>query len=153
MKEIDKNIKILQSILYDPISNILLNHCNLTRIQFETLVIDTIIENTVSLDDSYENKKKFRLKNISRGSFRRTLQQARKNIISSIFTILLLYYIGYFEKVPLDDYLIISEQLKKYIEIINSLDSKEKDKIIFNLEKELLEGIRKLSEPKYLKKL
>lgn len=144
---------MLQSILYDPIANILLKYCNLTRIQFETILIDTIIENTVFTDVSYDNKKNFRLKKISRGSFRRTLQQARKNIISAVFTILLLYYIGFFEKVPLDDYLIISEQLKKYVEIINSSDSKDKKKIIFNLENELLEGIKRLSEPKSLKKL
>ncbi|MBS7619228.1 hypothetical protein KEJ21_01075 [Candidatus Bathyarchaeota archaeon] len=153
MGEINNNIKMLQSILHDPIANILLKYCNLTRIQFETILIDTIIENTVFMDFSYDNKKNFRLKKISRGSFRRTLQQARKNIISAVFTILLLYYIGFFEKVPLDDYLIISEQLKKYVEIINSSDSKDKDKIIFNLENELLEGIKRLSEPKSLKKL
>lgn len=153
MEADNKPIKMLQSILSDPLSNILLKYCNLTRTQFETLLIDVITENTELTNIRYENKKDLRSKKISRGSFSRTLQQARRNVISSIFTILLLYYIGFFENIPFEDYLLISEQLKKYVEIINSSNSKDKNKIIFNLENELFEGIKKLSEPKSLKRL
>ncbi|MGQ9680021.1 MAG: hypothetical protein ACUVV4_04570 [Candidatus Bathyarchaeia archaeon] len=151
MENADKTRKALENILNDPISNILLKYSNLTKIQFETLIIDLITENPDIFNITYEDKRHLRSKNISGGSFRRTLQQARKNIITSIFTILLLYYIGFFENIPFEDYLLVAEKLKKYIEFVDSFDYEPRKKILSNLENELLEGIKRLSEPKSLK--
>ena len=36
--------KIIQKTFQDPLTDILLNNCNLTRTQFETLVIDMLMD-------------------------------------------------------------------------------------------------------------
>ncbi|MCW4012387.1 MAG: hypothetical protein NWF07_05260, partial [Candidatus Bathyarchaeota archaeon] len=85
---------VLLRTFKDPITDILLNNANLTRIQFETLVIDMLTELISDNKLSLNEKTLFRSNNVSRGSFSRSLSQARKNVISSIFTIVLLSYIG-----------------------------------------------------------
>ncbi|MFB0502191.1 MAG: hypothetical protein ACETVP_06925, partial [Candidatus Bathyarchaeia archaeon] len=93
--------------LNDPIVKILTKNSHLTKIQLETLLIDVLAENTAGKSLRYEEKAKLRLlrTKISRGAFNRTLKQARRNTIQSIYTILLLGYLGIFEDTRLDPYL------------------------------------------------
>ena len=74
--------KMVDQSFKDPITAILLNNSNLTKIQYESLLIDYFMDNMVDNIVSYENKAIYRSKKVSRGSFSRTLSQARKNIIS-----------------------------------------------------------------------
>ena len=66
---------------------------------------------------SYLDKVKMRTfnKKISRGSFNRTLQQARCNMVKSILTVLLLGYIGLLETPSLSPFLEASNKLNEYI--------------------------------------
>ena len=125
----------------------LLKNSNLTRIQFETLVIDMLIDLMSDENVTFDQKLHFRRENISRGSFSRSLQQARKNIIESILTIVLLSYIGVFDERPFDDYVFLAERLKEYVEIIQSAENQEKNSVIKRIEAELLEGISDLIRP------
>ena len=96
--------KMVNSSFRDPIASILLKNSNLTKIQYKSLLIDYFTNNMSNNMLTYENKTVYRSKKVSRGSFSRTLSQARKNIISSIYTILLLNYIGIYDTLPFDDY-------------------------------------------------
>jgi len=142
---------MLQKTFKDPITDILLNNANITRIQFETLVIDMLTElisdNRLSLDE----KTLFRTNNVSRGSFSRSLSQARKNVISSIFTIVLLSYIGVFDERPFDEYYVLAEKLKEYTTMLESTGSEINKTELKRFETELIEGIKKLAKPTSIK--
>jgi len=142
---------MLQKTFKDPITDILLNNANITRIQFETLVIDMLTElisdNRLSLDE----KTLFRTNNVSRGSFSRSLSQARKNVISSIFTIVLLSYIGVFDERPFDEYYVLAEKLKEYTTVLESTGSEINKTELKRFETELIEGIKKLAKPTSIK--
>ena len=135
----------------DPVTGILLKYSNLTKIQFETLIIDLISDNISDIGITYKDKAILRSKKVSRGSFSRTLAQARGNIVSSIYTILLLSYIGFFEEAPFEEYHHLSSKLKEYVKILqNSGQSLTRD-VLIRIERVLVEGIRRLSEPRNLK--
>jgi hypothetical protein len=53
---------------------------------------------------------------ISRGSYNRTLIQAQNNVIRSIYTILLLGYVGLFDTTALQPFVELSDNLQGYLE-------------------------------------
>ena len=142
---------ILDKTFEDPITDLLLKNSNLTRIQFETIVIDMLIDLMSDKNVTFEQKTFFRGEMVSRGSFSRSLQQARKNIIKSILTIVLLSYIGVFDERPFDDYVFLAEKLRDYVEMIQATEKTEKNRVIKRVESELLEGISDLIRPTNIK--
>jgi len=78
------------------------------------------------------------------------LAQARSCVISSIFTIVLLSYIGVFDK-PFEEYQQLAEKLRDYIEIIEKDRERRSPLMLKRLEEELLAGIKALSKPTSLK--
>lgn len=150
----ENKIKIMtERIFRDPIVDILLKYSNLTKIQYETLMIDLISEYMSDMTLTYEKKVLFRSKSVSRGSFSRTLSQARKNIISSIYTVLLLSYLDVFPETPFDEYNILSSKLQEYKKYFKNSKSKQSKNILKIIETELVQGITALSSPKSLKYL
>lgn len=143
--------KIIKKTFKDPLTDILLNNSILTRVQFETLVIDMLTDIISDKKLSFDEKRIFRSKNISRGSFSRSLAQARQNVISSIFTVVLLSYIGVFDARPFDEYYILAEKLKEYTSIMESNDVKINKTDLRRLEEELVSGITKLATPTSIK--
>ena len=136
---------IIDRSFNDPIANIMLKHSNLTSTQYESLVIDFL---TINLSDkklTFQNKALLRSKKVSRGSYSRSLGQARGNVISSIYTILLLMYIGIFDANPFDDYKDLAEKLSEYTSYINDLEGNDLTSYINRIERELLEGLTQLS--------
>lgn len=147
-----KNIKIfINRSFKDPITGILLKNSNLTKTQFETLIIDLVSENVSDVGITYKNKAVLRSKYVSRGSFSRTLSQARGNIISAIYTILLLSYIGFFQEAPFEDYHHLSNKLREYVKMTQNSRGNHARDVLVRIEKELMDGIKKLSEPISLK--
>jgi hypothetical protein len=142
---------IIQKTFQDPIADLLLKNSNLTRVQFETLVIDLLTD--VISDDkiSFNQKTFFRRNKVSRGSFSRSLSQARGNVISSIFTIVLLSYIGVFDAKPFDDYYFLAEKLKEYVTMLEDKEPITSRKLLKQIEAELVEGISRLASPKSIK--
>lgn len=144
----------LKRSLSDPITKTLAKHSNLTKIQLETLLIDILAENLASKQLKYEEKAKLRQTKatISRGSFNRTLRQAKKNIIQSIYTILLLGYFGVLEDASLTPYLEVANKLKGYTEAYRDVlggkeQAKEQLQVISMLREELETMLEQLSRP------
>jgi hypothetical protein len=104
----------IKEMLRDPILSSLLARSNLTKAQFETLLID-------QLGHDMANKRLTRnemaallrsRQGISRGALNRTLRQARENISEAIHTVLLLGYGGLIESPSLAPFLEASEMLE-----------------------------------------
>jgi len=149
----------LTRILQDPITKILIKNSHLTRAQIETLLIDILSENIAERKLVYEEKAKLRLlkEGVSRGAFNRTLKQARENVIKSIYTLILLGYLGILETSNLEPYMEIANKLRTYTEAYRNLieggvTETEHIRMINMLQKELEEGLRNLSKPKSLKR-
>ena len=112
----------------DRIINILLEKSNLTKIQFETFILDLIfrLNRTNGLDNKLKNLSRSDKDQISRGSFNRTRKQALENIVKSIYTVLLLGYIGLFDTPQLEPFIEGANRLKSYMESISE-DAKKSD--------------------------
>jgi len=144
--------KWLTHSLNDPIVKILAKNSHLTKTQLETLLIDVLAENISGKSLKYDEKARLRLSAVSRGAFNRTLRQARWNVIQSIYTILLLGYLGVFEDTRLDPYLEVANKLQTYMKAQRDLLGKkatdEHLKIISMLHEELKRGLEQLSKPR-----
>lgn len=142
---------IIQKTFQDPISDLLLKNSNLTRVQFETLVIDLLTDIISDKKIPFNQKAYFRLRKVSRGSFSRSLAQARGNVISSIFTIVLLSYMGVFDARPFDDYYFLAEKLKEYVTMLESRELNASKELLKQIEAELVDGISRLASPTSIK--
>lgn len=140
----------LKKSLEDPIVKILAKKSHLTKTQLETLLIDILAENISGKPLKYDEKARLRLTKakISRGSFNRTLRQAEENVIKSIYTVLLLGYLGIFESTTLDPYIETANKLQEYIDAHKSLpETGEQIKFLKMLREELEISLKRLSEP------
>jgi hypothetical protein len=113
----------VKSILKDPIVSKLLLRSNVTKAQFETLLVD-------QLGHDMANKRLTRnemaqlmrnAKGISRGALNRTLRQARENVSEAIHTILLLGYGGLIDTPALAPFVEASELLKSQMTQLEEL--------------------------------
>jgi len=107
----------------DPIVKILSKNSHLTKTQLETLLIDILSENISGKQLKYDEKAKLRLTKakITRGAFNRTLQQAKENVTRSIYTILLLGYLGILETTQLNLYIEIANKLHEYLDAYKNM--------------------------------
>jgi len=144
----------LNGALSDPIVKILAKNSQLTKTQLETLLIDILAENIAGKQLKYDEKAKLRLTKakISRGSFNRTLMQSKENVIKSVYTVLLLGYLGVFESTTLDPYLEIANKLHDYVEAHNITPMKDEElkdhqKVIDIIREELETSLKRLSSP------
>jgi hypothetical protein len=136
----------------DPIVKILANNSHLTKTQLETLLIDVLAENISGKPLKYDEKAKLRLTKakISRGAFNRTLKQAKENVTKSIYTVLLLGYLGIFESTTLDPYLEVANKLQEYMEAYKNIPDRSEElnehlKIIEMVREELETSLKQLS--------
>jgi hypothetical protein len=121
------------------------------------LLIDFLATNISGKALNNEEKAQLRLSKakISRGAFNRTLKQAKENVIQSIYTILLLGYVGIFENTRLDPYLEIANKLKEYVSAYKTLisdknQSAEYLRIVSMLREELENSLEQLSTTRAL---
>ena len=138
----------------DPIAKILSKSSHLTKTQLETLLIDVLSENIAGKPLKYDEKARLRLTKakISRGAFNRTLKQAKENVTKSLYTVLLLGYIGILETTTLDPYLEIGNRLHEYLEACKDMPNKsvelnEHMKFIEMVRDELETSLKRLSNP------
>jgi hypothetical protein len=105
---------MIDETLRDRILSALLQRSNLTKIQFETLLVDQLGHDMANKRLTRSDMAQLRQdqKQISRGSFNRTLRQARENVVESIHTVLLLGYSGLTESPSIAPFLEASERLK-----------------------------------------
>jgi hypothetical protein len=144
----------LNGSLNDPIVKILAGNSQLTKTQLETILIDILSENISGKQLKYDEKALLRLNKaqISRGAFNRTLKQAKDNVTKSIYTVLLLGYLGVFESTNLDPYLEIANKLRDYVEAHKEMPDNSKEledhlKLIDLVREQLETGLKQLSNP------
>jgi hypothetical protein len=142
----------LNGALNDPIVKILSKNSQLTKTQLETLLIDVLAENISGKQLKYDEKARLRLTKakISRGSFNRTLKQSKENVVKSMYTVLLLGYLGVFESTTLDPYLEIANKLKDYVDAHKDIPDKGKElkdhlKVIEIIREELETSLKRLA--------
>jgi hypothetical protein len=104
----------VKNILKDPLVSRLLSRSNVTRAQFETLLVDQLGHDMANkqLTRSEMAQLLRNQKGISRGALNRTLRQARENVSEAIHTILLLGYGGLIDSPTLAPFVEASELLK-----------------------------------------
>jgi hypothetical protein len=144
----------LNGALDDPIVKILSKNSQLTKTQLETLLIDVLAESMAGKQLKYDEKARLRLTKakISRGAFNRTLKQSKENVIKSIYTVLLLGYLGIFEGTTLDPYLEIANKLHEYVEAHKDIpqegeELKDHVKVLEIIREELETSLKRLSSP------
>jgi len=144
--------KWLMRSINDPIVKILAKSSNLTKIQLETLLIDFLSVNIAGKTLRNKDKAQLRLSKaeISRGAFNRTLKQARKNVIQSMYTVILLGYLGMFSSTRLDPYLEAASRLQHYVSAYRNILSndnlaEEQLRIVNILREELESSLERLS--------
>ena len=134
----------IQKTANDSLSKALLNNSHLTLPQFETLLADSISNEKAS---KKAERHLFRPsgRSISRGSYNRTLIQAQNNVIRSIYTILLLGYVGLFDTPALQPFLEVSDGLQGYLEELKQ-PSGDQPQAIDQLRTRLWETISSLAK-------
>jgi len=144
----------LTGSITDPIVKIIASNSTLTATQLETLLIDILADNISAKSLTFDEKACLRLTKakISRGAFNRTLRQAKQNVIKSIYTVLLLGYLGIFESTTLDPYLEIANKLHEYTEAYKGMSGKadtlnERAKVIEIIREELETSLKQLASP------
>jgi hypothetical protein len=142
----------LNGALGDSIVKILAKNSQLTKTQLETLLIDVLAETLSGKQLKYDEKANLRLTKakISRGAFNRTLKQSKENVIKSIYTVLLLGYLGVFESTTLDPYLEIANKLHEYVKAHQVTSDKEEElkdrlKVMGIIREELETSLKRLS--------
>ncbi len=152
---IKKNVQTwLTRALDDPITKTLSKNSHLTKIQLETLLIDVLSDTVAGIPLKYDAKARLRLTKaqISRGSFNRTLEQAKNNVVKAIYTVLLLGYLGVFESTTLDPYLEIANKLNRYMEAYRTMPNqggqlKEQLAVMKMMREQLQTALKQLSSP------
>ncbi|MGA3191227.1 MAG: hypothetical protein ABSD73_01785 [Candidatus Bathyarchaeia archaeon] len=152
MKLRDSVQSMLVSSINDPIAKIMADNSHLTKTQLETLLIDILSDNISDKALKYDEKARLRLTKakISRGAFNRTLKQAKENVTKSVYTVILLGYLGLFETTTLDPYLEVANQLHTYLDAYKNAVSEgtsisERLKIIGLLRQQLETSLKELS--------
>jgi hypothetical protein len=143
---------LLESSINDPIAKIMANNSHLTQTQLETLLIDILADTITGKSLKYDEKARLRLTKakISRGAFNRTLMQAKENVTKSIYTVILLGYLGLLESTTLDPYVEIANQLHTYLDAYKNALSEdtsmsERLKIMGLLRQQLETSLQQLS--------
>ncbi len=155
-------------MLRDPVTQLLQEYSHLTTTQLETLLIDYLTDGFKGEYIDFETKASLRgtiqkgkfttkKKGVSRGAFNRSLAQARKNVIKSIFTLVLLGYLGFFETPSLMRYQQLSETLRSFADDYDmtvsqkELPSAIQVKAIKQAQNQIISLIRDLAQPLALK--
>jgi hypothetical protein len=98
----------------DRLGRTILQNSHLTEVQFATLLID-VLWPASQLSHANEVSRSSR-RRVSKGAFNRSLAQARRNVIKSIYTVFLLAYFGLFDSPKLEPFLRLGEEMKTVLD-------------------------------------
>jgi hypothetical protein len=134
----------IRNTVNDPVTNLLVTNSHLTIPQLETLLADSISYEKLT---KKHHRRLFRPSKqyLSRGAYNRTLIQAQNNVIRSIYTVLLLGYVGLFDSSSLQPFLELSDNLETYIHETNEPSAKGEETIA-ELKRRLTETISALAK-------
>ena len=105
----------LRNLLRDQVTKLLQANSQLTLAQLETLLADSIATG----EEVKRTRKRFYRPigaRITRGSYNRTLIQAQNNVIRSIYTVLLLGYLGLFDTASLQPFVELADTIESYVQ-------------------------------------
>lgn len=110
----DEADSIVKETLQDQITVGLCQRSNLTRAQFETILVDQLGSEMANKRLTREEMARLRQTRakVTRGAFNRTLKQSRTNVSEAVHTVLLLGYSGLLESPSLAPFLEASERLR-----------------------------------------
>ncbi len=162
--DIKKTAAGIRAVMREPILRTLLSRSNLTEAQLETLLIDLVTEDGAAERVPYELKALLRThrsggrtgRGVSRGAFNRTLAQARKNVLRSIYTIMLLAYLGLLDYSIFRPFEEIASRIGDYRRIREVLSGKaslsvEEVEAYRVAEQDLLDALERFINPLVLK--
>jgi len=134
----------IRDLTRDSITKLLLANSQVTQSQLETLLAYSLS------NEGDERKGRRRLyrpsaRHISRGAFNRTLIQAQNNVIRSIYTVLLLGYVGLFDSTSLQPFMELSDTIQGYVQE-NRQASADDRVMLEQLQTRLLESISSLAK-------
>lgn len=120
--EVEETRSWARRMLQDPITKLLAENSQLSEVQLETLLLDYLLDGFVGKRIDYQTKASLRgqkgktrkLGGVSRGAFNRSLAQARQNVTKSVFTLVLLGYLGLFDTPSLMRYQDLAEDIRSY---------------------------------------
>jgi hypothetical protein len=133
----------IRNLTRDPVTKLLLANSQLTLVQLETLLADSLSSEG---DISKVLRRLYRPsgRNLSRGAFNRTLIQAQNNVIRSIYTIFLLGYVGLYDSASLQPFIELSDTIQSYVH--EAREAKTEDRALLQeLNLRLLEGVSSLA--------
>jgi len=102
----------ISSLRKDPVYHLLSESSSLAKAQLESLLIDTLTTGE-ALNLTSDQKARLRRRKVSKGAFNRSLIQAYKNVRQSLFTTLLMGYLGLLESPRLASFLELGERLSE----------------------------------------
>jgi len=97
----------------DRLARTLVQNSHLTEVQFATLVIDVLWPTS---QQSPEGALRSGRRRVTKGAFNRSLAQARRNVIKSIYTVFLLAYFGLFDSPKLEPFLHLGDEMKTFLD-------------------------------------
>lgn len=100
----------------DPLAKTLLANSHLTEVQFATLVIDVLWPASHKAVRSGAFQARSGRRRVSKGAFNRSLSQARRNVIRSIYTVFVLAYFGLFDSPKLEPFLRLGDEMKTFLD-------------------------------------
>lgn len=103
----------IRTTLADPVTKLLLRNSQLTLPQLETLLADSL-SSEAGLRKTQRRLFRPSGAKVSRGAYNRTLIQAQNNIIRSIYTVLLLGYVGLFDTPSLQPFNELSDAIQTF---------------------------------------
>lgn len=136
-------------VTQDPVAKLLAQGSELTLAQLETLL-------AASFSDDYGINRGNRSlccpsrSHVSRGSYNRTLIQAQNNVIRSIYTVLLLGYVGLFDTSALQPFVELSDTIHAFVEE-RRRSTADEDVVLRELNSRLMETIAILAKRESLK--
>ena len=98
----------------DRLARTILQNSHLTEVQFATLLIDVLRPASQASHGSEAPRPGRR--RVSKGAFNRSLAQARRNVIKSIYTVFLLAYFGLFDSPKLEPFLRLGDEMKTVLD-------------------------------------
>jgi len=86
----------------------------LTQVQFVTFITDLLWLTGETSGDHERPHRRTGRRQVSKGAFNRSLAQARRNVIKSVYTIFLLAYFGLFDSPKLEPFLRLGDEMKTF---------------------------------------
>ncbi len=106
----------ISRLRHDPLARILLENSHLSRIQFDTFLIDVLWLGSEEASSESGFHRKSQRRRVSKGSFNRSLRQARRNVIKSIYTVFLLSYFGLFDSPKLEPFVRLGNEMQTFLD-------------------------------------